>query len=799
MKADGEFEIREELYDFVYRSVFTSVIAVFMFLEIYYAVDSKVITSGNIIAVIITGISFNALLLLYRRVKLYLLPAVAVVAVILYFTVDKEDISLILESVTFSLVLISLAAFILFLICDRVMLLNIILAGGVLIYMICELFFGYYMHRASPTFGFIYIFAAWMRFLRDGVKTGDRTRTRRYITFLLPFIAALFLILVILPKPNKPISWKWVGDLYEYASEKINVLAHRISTKYGRNVSDSFKITFGMDERMTYDNSRDSASELFEVTPDGPVFGYLYMKGEIYNEFKDGQWYNTLPGDKDYSFMDALETRLGVARAKGTIDTSLLKDTTINVKVLDVVTPIVFSPSKLTAFTNVSADKNVTGVNEHLLFSKNAPYAGEYKVSYVQLNIGNTIFSEYLNSSADPAVADEAEAFDFIRREYRRDYKDVTYEDLLSYREYVKRSFSSTPVIRDSVKEWLESVFEAALASKISEGATGEDGTAGNTVGNTAGQRAELSDYEKLSALEQALAGFKYDLNSSSLPSYVKTEGDFINYFILEKREGYCVHYATVFCLLARYLGYESRVVQGFKEQTPGNVATRILEGCGHAWPEVYFEGKGWIPFEPTPGMDGERYGGWAVKSGRLRNSESERYRGNKDETPLPDEDPEYEQEHRESFASGILIFAIAGIVIISLLLLLVASYLLRRRKLKRMNVQERYFHEYEIILRILAQFGIRRELSETLSEFAMRADETLGIGAGAEGPDRSILKDTGLKSFMETYEACLYGGKEPDSSDTEILRKCRDELDMLMKKHFGKTYRIRRFLIAVR
>ena len=51
----------------------------------------------------------------------------------------------------------------------------------------------------------------------------------------------------------------------------------------------------------------------------------------------------------------------------------------------------------------------------------------------------------------------------------------------------------------------------------------------------------------------------------------------------------------------------------------------------------------------------------------------------------------------------------------------------------------------------------------------------------------------------METYEACLYGGKEPDGADTDKLRKCRDTLDMLMKKHFGKTYRIRRFLISVR
>ena len=258
------------------------------------------------------------------------------------------------------------------------------------------------------------------------------------------------------------------------------------------------------------------------------------------------------------------------------------------------------------------------------------------------------------------------------------------------------------------------------------------------------------------------------------------------------------MHYATVFCLLARYLGYESRVVQGFKEQTPGNVATRILEGCGHAWPEVYFEGKGWIPFEPTPGMDGERYGGWAVKSGRLRNSESERYRGNKDETPLPDEDPEYEQEHSESFASGILIFAIAGIVIISLLLLVAASFLIRRRKLKKMNAIERFHHEFGIIVKILALFGIRRGMDETLSEFAARADEMLGSGmipftrySEEDKPELAVN--------MEIYEKCLYGGQEPDDSDTERLRACREKLDRLMKDYFGKTYRIRRFLMMAR
>jgi transglutaminase-like putative cysteine protease len=71
--------------------------------------------------------------------------------------------------------------------------------------------------------------------------------------------------------------------------------------------------------------------------------------------------------------------------------------------------------------------------------------------------------------------------------------------------------------------------------------------------------------------------------------------------FLKEKR-GYCVHFASAMAVMARTLDIPARVVVGF---LPG---TRAADGTwtvslrdAHAWPELYFQGYGWVRFEPTP------------------------------------------------------------------------------------------------------------------------------------------------------------------------------------------------------
>ena len=71
----------------------------------------------------------------------------------------------------------------------------------------------------------------------------------------------------------------------------------------------------------------------------------------------------------------------------------------------------------------------------------------------------------------------------------------------------------------------------------------------------------------------------------------------------LEDRVGYCEQFAGTFAAMARSLGIPARVAVGFTQgQLQDDGAYLVLGRNAHAWPEVWFDGYGWVPFEPTPG-----------------------------------------------------------------------------------------------------------------------------------------------------------------------------------------------------
>jgi len=70
----------------------------------------------------------------------------------------------------------------------------------------------------------------------------------------------------------------------------------------------------------------------------------------------------------------------------------------------------------------------------------------------------------------------------------------------------------------------------------------------------------------------------------------------------LTARSGYCVHFASAMAVMARTLGIPSRVAVGFLPGTALDAHTySIALRDAHAWPELYFQGVGWVRFEPTP------------------------------------------------------------------------------------------------------------------------------------------------------------------------------------------------------
>ncbi|WP_277212797.1 transglutaminaseTgpA domain-containing protein [Isoptericola croceus] len=75
----------------------------------------------------------------------------------------------------------------------------------------------------------------------------------------------------------------------------------------------------------------------------------------------------------------------------------------------------------------------------------------------------------------------------------------------------------------------------------------------------------------------------------------------------LQHRTGYCVQFATTMSVMARTLDIPTRLGVGFLPgdavENPRTDETRwqVTGKESHAWPELYFEGVGWVRFEPTP------------------------------------------------------------------------------------------------------------------------------------------------------------------------------------------------------
>ncbi|MDP3712207.1 MAG: transglutaminaseTgpA domain-containing protein, partial [Mycobacteriales bacterium] len=111
------------------------------------------------------------------------------------------------------------------------------------------------------------------------------------------------------------------------------------------------------------------------------------------------------------------------------------------------------------------------------------------------------------------------------------------------------------------------------------------------------------TDYEQVLALQDHLRDtdvFTYDVTAKRAPA----GRDPLEFFLLDNQRGFCEQYASAMAALTRALGLPSRVAVGF---TPGSLnegTWTVTTNEAHAWPEVWFEGAGWVRFEPTPRTD---------------------------------------------------------------------------------------------------------------------------------------------------------------------------------------------------
>ncbi|MBN1161003.1 MAG: DUF4129 domain-containing protein [Dehalococcoidales bacterium] len=112
--------------------------------------------------------------------------------------------------------------------------------------------------------------------------------------------------------------------------------------------------------------------------------------------------------------------------------------------------------------------------------------------------------------------------------------------------------------------------------------------------------RNAATPYAKVMAIVDYLADFPYQLEIEAPPE----DADSVAYFLFNRQDGFCLHFASAAAVMLRTIDIPSRLVVGYLPGEPGDVAGQYIlrDKYYHAWPQVYFPDYGWVDIESTPG-----------------------------------------------------------------------------------------------------------------------------------------------------------------------------------------------------
>lgn len=219
----------------------------------------------------------------------------------------------------------------------------------------------------------------------------------------------------------------------------------------------------------------------------------------------------------------------------------------------------------------------------------------------------------------------------------------------------------------------------------------------------------------------------------------------------LQARSGFCVQYATAMTVMLRDLGIPTRVGVGYLTRDVADGRTSVLTGReAHAWPEVYFDGVGWVRFEPTPAVQTGAPPRWA--SSVEASAAATRAPDPADDVPEPTRTRQAEDESSQTETAGAVAeapstsrttsvlpaFVVAGLVV---LVLAGLGVLLARRRRGAAPGPGGAEEEWQRLRRRLAAAGVRWPDSTTPRQVP-------GVVAAALEESGAVLEEPALDAL---------------------------------------------------
>lgn len=185
--------------------------------------------------------------------------------------------------------------------------------------------------------------------------------------------------------------------------------------------------------------------------------------------------------------------------------------------------------------------------------------------------------------------------------------------------------------------------------------------------------------------------------------------------FLFGDMTGYCMHFAFAATYMYRSLGIPARVGIGYSvpaSNRAGGSSLLVQAIHGHAWPEIYFRGVGWVIVDPAPQQT-------LVDMSTDPQNELQQLLGDmlRDEAAFD----EFLASQQTSFIN----FALIRQVVLSILLALILSaYLVKLYRLwmpGHGSVRQQYRICYRAALDNFAAVGLSRRAGESRESFARR------------------------------------------------------------------------------
>lgn len=399
---------------------------------------------------------------------------------------------------------------------------------------------------------------------------------------MIPVCGVIILTASLIQVSNKPLEWKWLDG-------KVAKISDYFDQRFDYKTFDYFSVaSSGFSQNDSSLGGRVRLNNTPVLTVKTPK--RVYLRGSVKDIYTGSSWEESNPGmltPVDYTVNSLYSTKNMISFLLLSINMTdpnveklpdfCTKDT-ITVKFERLKTKTIFTPLNYHVIYKDTATKNVM---KGLLSSENGAISGEYRqekgFSYSLLSYNFNYSDENLISTLKKCTGGL-----YKSSQVELNSKSASVETNIIYNiPYDNNLLKTIEAIRTKYLQLPDKLPQRVRDLSLSI----------TTKYN--------NDYDKAKAIEKYLSGnFPYTLDTKSLPR----NRDFVDYFLFDQKKGYCTYFASAMTVMARSSGIPARYVEGYMlPPSPNKEGDYTVTNMNaHAWVEIYLEGFGWVPFEPT-------------------------------------------------------------------------------------------------------------------------------------------------------------------------------------------------------